>query len=74
VRVLGADTPVLHGEILNLSEGGTQIWLDQPLHYASLVGIEYDDNLVLGEVVFCQKEKSGWILGIRVEHSLLGPD
>jgi len=49
VRVFGTDTPVLHGEILNLSEGVTQIWLDHPLGYASLVRIEYDDNLVLGE-------------------------
>ena len=49
VRVFGTDTPVLQGEILNLTEGVAQIWLDHPLGYASLVRIEYDDNLVLGE-------------------------
>jgi len=62
----------LQAEILNLSEGGTQIWLDQPLRYASLVRIEYNDNLLLGEVVYCKQEQDGWLVGIRVEHSLVG--
>jgi hypothetical protein len=72
VSVLGTTTQVLHGEILNLSEGGIQIWLDQPLGYASLVRIEYDDNLVLGEVVYCQQEQEGWLVGVSIEHALLG--
>ena len=72
VSVLGTVTPVFHGEILDLSDGGTQVWLDQPLPYASLVRINYDDNLLLGEVVYCQKEQAGWLVGIRVEHALLG--
>ncbi len=72
VSVLGTVTPHLHGEIQNLSEGGTQVWLDQPLPYASLVRITYNDNLLLGEVVYCQKEQAGWLVGIRVEHALLG--
>ena len=72
VSVLGAAAPGLSGEILNLSERGTQIRLDQPLGYASLVRIEYGDNLLLGEVVYCQPEQAGWLVGISVEHALLG--
>jgi len=72
VSVLGTVTPVFHGEILDLSEGGTQVWLSQPLSYSSLVRVNYDDNLLLGEVVYCQKEQAGWLVGIRVEHALLG--
>ena len=72
VSVFGTASLVLHGEILNLSQGGTQIWLDQPLGYASLVRVDYNDNLLLGEVVYCQREQAGWLVGIRVEHSLLG--
>jgi hypothetical protein len=72
VSVLGTVTPILHGEIQNLSEGGTQVWLAQPLPYASLVSINYNDNLLLGEMVYCQKEQAGWLVGIRVEHALLG--
>jgi hypothetical protein len=71
VSVFGASA-LLHAQILNISEGGTQIWLHQPLVYASLVRIEYDDNLILGEVVYCQRKDAGWLVGIRVEHSLLG--
>ena len=61
-----------HGEIKNISERGTQIWLDQPLHYASLVRIDYNDNLLLGEVVYCKREQAGWVVGIHAEHALFG--
>ena len=36
------------------------------------MAIEYDDNRLLGEVVYCEKQTSGWLVGIRVEHALLG--
>jgi hypothetical protein len=72
VSVVGEPNQVLHGEIRNLSEGGTQIRLDQPLPPFTLVRIEYDDSLLLGEVVYCQQEQSGWLVGTRVEHSLSG--
>ena len=72
VSILGTAAPGVSGEILKLSERGTQIRLDQPLGYASLVRIEYDDNLLLGEVVYCQQEESGWLVGVRVEHALRG--
>jgi hypothetical protein len=63
---------LLHGEIRNLSEGGVQIRLDEPLRVNSLVKIEYDDKVLLGEVVYCRQEQAGWVLGLRVEHALLG--
>jgi hypothetical protein len=72
LRVLGTATLALPGEIVNLSEGETQIRLDQPLPYASLVSIEFNDNLLLGEAIYCQKDQAGWLAGIRVEHALLG--
>lgn len=72
VSVLGTASQILHSEIRNVSEDGTQIRLDQPLRCASLVAIDYDDNRLLGEVVYCEKEQDGWLVGIRVEHALLG--
>lgn len=72
VSVLGAASQIFHGELRNVSEGGAQILLDQPVRYASLVTIDYDDNRLLGEVVYCQKERANWLVGIRVEHALLG--
>ena len=72
VSVLGTASEILHGEIRNIGKGGTQIWLDQPLRYASLVAVDYDDNRLLGEVVYCEKVQAGWLVGIRIEHALLG--
>ena len=72
VSVLGIAGETLQGEIRNASNGGTQIRLDQPLRCTSLVTIDFDDNCLLGEVVYCQKEQAGWLVGIRVEHALLG--
>src|SRR4029077_8683264 len=59
VSVIGTFAPVIRCEIQNISEKGVQIWADQPLHYASLVRIEYDDSLILGEVVYCKPEQAG---------------
>ena len=72
VSVLGNASQSFHGEIRNVSEGGTQIVLDQPLQYGSLVTIDYNDNRLLGEVVYCQKEQTNWLAGVRIEHALLG--
>jgi len=71
VSVLGADQ-VLTGEIRNVSKGGTQLQLDQPLGVGSLLKIDYDNNLLLGEVMYCQQEETSWIAGIRIEHTLTG--
>jgi hypothetical protein len=70
VSVAGAPDQVLHGEIRNLSEGGTQVWLEQPMPPSTLVKIEYNDSLLLGEVVYCQQEQSGWLVGVQIEHGL----
>jgi PilZ domain len=72
VSVLGAARQILRGEVRNVSNGGARILLDQPLRYASLVTIDYDDNRLLCEVAYCEKEQAGWLAGIRVEHALLG--
>lgn len=69
VSVLGTAGQV-PGEIRNVSKGGTQLQLGQPLRPGSLLRIEYDNYLLLGEVVYCQQEQNGWVMGIRVEHSL----
>lgn len=69
VSVLGTGQ-LLHGEIRNLSEGGAQVLLHQPLRVASLVEIEYAGKLLRGEVMYCRQEQAGWLLGIRSESAL----
>ena len=71
VRVLRTGQ-VLHGEIRNLSESGTQILLPEPLGLAWSIKIEYSDKNLLGEVVYCRQEQAGWVLGIRLERALSG--
>jgi hypothetical protein len=70
VTLVGTPAGVLHGEIRNLSERGTQIRLSEPVPPFTLVRIEYDDNLVLGEVVYCLREDASWLAGLRIEHAL----
>jgi hypothetical protein len=72
VRLVGANSETLHGEIRNINKGGTQVWLDQPVRSATLVAIDYNDNRLLGEVVYCAQEQAGWLVGIRIEHALFG--
>ena len=57
---------VLQGEIRDLSKGGTRILLQEPLPISSMVKIEYADEILLGEVVYCRQEQAGWLVGIRV--------
>ena len=72
VSVAGSPNEVYQGEIRNVSGGGTQLVLDRPVTLASLLRVEYDDNLLLGEVIYCQQERSGYLVGIRIEHGLFG--
>jgi hypothetical protein len=72
VSLLGTINEAVRGEIRNLSNGGAQIRLDQPVRSSSLVSIDYDNNRLLGEVVYCQKEQASWLVGIRIEHALSG--
>ena len=72
VSVVGTPGRVLDGEIRNVSEGGTQVRLAEPVAPFTLVRIEYDDNLLLGEVVYCRQDATSWLAGIKVEHGLFG--
>ncbi len=72
VTMLGETTQVLQGEIRNVSKGGTQLYLAQPLGIGSLLRVDYANNLLLGEVMYCQRADTGWIAGLRIEHTLSG--
>jgi PilZ domain-containing protein len=72
LSMVGTPGRVLSGEIRNVSEGGTQVRLAERVEPSTLVRIEYDDNLLLGEVVYCRPDQSSWLAGIKVEHGLFG--
>jgi hypothetical protein len=72
VSVLGTPDQAVRGEILNISKGGTQLHLDEPLPVGSLISIAYNDNYLLGEVIYCHQKQRRWLVGIQVEHALFG--
>jgi hypothetical protein len=72
VSIVGTPGRILHGEIRNLNSGETQVWFDPPLDYSSLVIIDDNDKRLLGEVTYCEQKLDGWLVGIRIEHVLLG--
>ncbi len=39
---------------------------------STLVSVEYEDTLLLGEVVICSRAQDGWTTEIRVEQILTG--
>jgi PilZ domain len=72
VTALGTPAQIHRAQIRNLSEGGTQILLGEPLQPFTLLKIEYEDNLLLGEVIYCRPEEFGYLAGLRIEHALFG--
>ena len=72
MTTVGTPDQVHRAQVRNLSEGGTQILLGEPLPPFTLVKIEYQDNLLLGEVVYCRQEEFGYLAGLRIEHALFG--
>jgi hypothetical protein len=72
VTVFGTEERWLHGTLNNIAEGGAQLTTDQHVPPSSLVKVEYEDDFLLGEVVYCQAEGSNWRVGVQVEHGLFG--
>ncbi len=59
-------------EIVELSAGGLKLKLVEPLSPGTLVRIEHDDKLLLGEIVFCSPFAGGWMAGTKLQHVITG--
>ena len=55
----------MHGKRLMLCTG-------EYIRESTLVSVEYEDTLLLGEVVSCSGTQEGWTTEIRVEQVLTG--
>ena len=55
----------MHGKRLSLKAG-------EALPVSSVISVEYDDELFLGEVVSCVETEQSWDLQIKVEQILTG--
>lgn len=64
-RNLECDIEEMHGKRLILST-------DERVPESTAVSIEYEDTLLLGEVVVCSDVQPAWKLEIRIEQMLTG--
>lgn len=60
----------LAAQIVDLSGSGARLRIPAPLPVNSLVRLDFPDNLLLGEVVYCSPDGVAWACGIQLEHSL----
>jgi|SRR5579862_1135364 len=72
VTIFGTAAHAVEGWLQNIGNGGAQLKLPEFVPAFSLIKIEYQDNFLLGEVVYCQDEKPDWLTGVKVEHGMFG--
>ena len=70
--VLENDTGVIEAHATQFSGRGLRLVLKQSLPIGSVVKVQGDDWLVLGEVCYCRKERLNFVVGLQLEHSLMG--
>jgi hypothetical protein len=60
------------GSILDVSPNGLRIGTTASIPKGSFLKIQFDDATILSEVRYCQKQKSGYAIGVFVEEILIG--
>jgi hypothetical protein len=70
VTMLGDNPFCLPGRVVNVSGRGMRIAIPSPLPDGAAVRVDWENSLVLGEVRYCAKEGSWYMLGIEMEHGL----
>jgi hypothetical protein len=64
-RSINCEVEGMEGKRLVVSTG-------ENIRESTLVSVEYEDTLLLGEVVICSRTEENWTLEIRVEQMLTG--
>jgi hypothetical protein len=70
--LLGDDARVIAAHATQFSGRGLRLVLKQPVPTGTLVKVQSDDWLMLGEVCYCRKERLNFVAGLQLEHSLTG--
>jgi hypothetical protein len=74
VTVLGQPEQKLAGWIVNKSGSGMRLEVPRPLAAGTLVKIEWEDTLLLGEAVYSEPYGDGYAAGVKLEHVLVGTE
>jgi hypothetical protein len=70
--LLGDAARVIAAHATQFSGRGLRLVLKQPVLTGTLVKVQSDDWLMLGEVCYCRKERLNFVVGLQLEHSLTG--
>lgn len=71
VTLLGGPPQHFDATLVNVSGRGARLRLDQPLACDSIIRIDLENGMLLGEVCYCATDGDGFGVGVELEHSLL---
>ena len=74
VTVLGEAQLVTAGRLADLSGRGMCVKLDSQIPAGTLIRVEIDGTMLLGEVCYCNQDGVKWVIGLQVEHALTHSD
>jgi hypothetical protein len=66
----GSNDRTVNGIVQDCSGRGMRIQLAERLHAGSAVRLDMDDQIVLGEVCYCQQSGDQFAIGLELEQSL----
>ncbi len=69
VTILTPESCPITGIVENASTGGIRLMTDTPLARKALIQIHFD-NLLLGEVIYCQPVDGRYAVGLQIGQSL----
>lgn len=72
ITVLGKHRTQMQGKNMDLSGCGMRVAVPDRVSPGDAVKVDMDDALLLGEVCYCRRHESGFILGIELDQALSG--
>src|SRR3982750_1456967 len=72
VTVFGPPDVRITARVKNLSGRGLGLEVEGPLAVGAALKIASDDAILLGEVIYCRDQGSGYYVGKELEHALYG--
>lgn len=70
VTLLEDQHPILDAKLEDISQGGTRVWLLEPIQPGTLLKIEFREYLFLGEVRSCGEVEGRFVVGVHFCHML----
>ena len=72
VTLLGPVDTRIPGCIRNVASRGIGLEVGQAIDAGAALKIELPDSILLGEAIYCRKEKTGFYVGVELEQALHG--